>query len=197
MIMVPIFVVLLEVAFLDVGPGVRVALCATATLLFIVASITDLIDGLLARRWDMVTDFGKLFDPLADKLLVTAALVIFVQHRLFGAWVVVVILCREFIITGLRSLGERMGRTIPADRWGKWKAISQFVAILWGLAHLTAVSVAEMSPAWASHWSSPGQIGEWSRILVDVLVAVMLVATVASGVTYLKNNWDLVSESPL
>jgi CDP-diacylglycerol---glycerol-3-phosphate 3-phosphatidyltransferase len=197
MIMVPIFVVLLEVAFLDVAPGLRVTLCAAATLLFIVASITDLIDGLLARRWDMVTDFGKLFDPLADKLLVTAALVIFVQHRLFGAWVVVVILCREFIITGLRSLGERMGRTIAADRWGKWKAISQFIAILWGLIHLTAASVAEMSAWWASHWSSPGQIGDWSRVLVDVLVAVMLIATVASGVTYLKHNWDLVSESPL
>jgi CDP-diacylglycerol--glycerol-3-phosphate 3-phosphatidyltransferase len=106
--------------------------------------------------------------------------------------VVVVILCREFIVTGLRSLGERHGRTISADRWGKIKTITQIIAIIYCLVHLVAEAATINSPAWSEIWL--GGLGKWSRVLLDVLVTTCLVATVASGVTYLRNNWDLVSE---
>lgn len=191
-VMIPVFVVLMESTNLDISPQARTTLCLLATTLYIIASITDLVDGYLARKWNLVTDFGKLFDPLADKLLVTAALVIFVHRGLFHGWVVVVILSREFIVTGLRGLGERHGRTIAADRWGKWKAITQTVAIVYGLVHLTVLQAVKMDSAWFGWWSDgPGKLSDDT---LDVLVAVCLIATVASGVSYLWANRDLIRE---
>jgi CDP-diacylglycerol---glycerol-3-phosphate 3-phosphatidyltransferase len=194
-LMIPIFVALLESAYIHgVTPGWRTLLCFLATLVFVAAAITDLVDGALARRWGMVTDFGKLFDPLADKLLVTAALVIFVFHGLFHGWVVVVILSREFIVTGLRGLGERQGRTIAADNWGKAKTISQTVAIIYGLVYLTVDNATALAPWWDGFWNGPWRVHFLSGVLLDVLVTVCLIATVASGVTYLSRNWDLLRE---
>jgi CDP-diacylglycerol--glycerol-3-phosphate 3-phosphatidyltransferase len=197
--MIPIFVLLLEVAYLERMPAsTRAWLCIAAALVFIVAAITDLIDGMLARRWNMVTDFGKLFDPLADKLLVTSALILFVKHDLFGAWVVVIILCREFIVTGLRSLGESSNRVIAADNLGKAKTVTQIVAIIYCLVHLILVNAAKAAGenAWIhAMWADVGE--RVSLGLVDLLVGLALIITVASGYSYLKNNWDLVSSKAI
>lgn len=194
-LMIPVFVALLETAYIRTMPqGARTILCAAATLVFVAAAITDIIDGKLARRWGMITDFGKLFDPLADKLLVTAALIIFVYHGFFHGWVVVVILSREFIVTGLRSLGERHQRTIAADNWGKWKTISQTVAIIYGLVHITVLNAAQLAGPLQSIWIGPPHLEYWSGWMLDALITVALLTTVASGVTYLVRNWDLIDQ---
>jgi CDP-diacylglycerol--glycerol-3-phosphate 3-phosphatidyltransferase len=113
-----------------------------ATILFIVAAVTDYLDGFLARRMRAVSDLGKLLDPLADKVLVAAALVMLVEMRDFKfndpfvpGWLVVVILAREFWVTGLRGVAAVRGQIIPASGSGKWKSFLQMVAVVLLLLH--------------------------------------------------------------
>lgn len=123
MLLVPVFLVLLLIESI---PGHMF----WAMLCFILASVTDLIDGHLARKYDQITDFGKFLDPLADKLLVTAALVGFVQLGLSDSWVAMVIIAREFLVTSLRLVAAGSGKVIAANIWGKAKTNSQIFAIL-------------------------------------------------------------------
>lgn len=119
-----------------------------AAVVFVVAAITDLLDGYIARRWGAVSDFGALIDPLADKLLVMTALVMLVAQRdmltgqtLVPAWIVVVILAREIWVTGLRGIAAVEGIVLAADTLGKWKSLLQMVAIPLLLLHDTAISI--------------------------------------------------------
>src|SRR5262249_15895088 len=98
-----------------------------ALLLFILASVTDWLDGMLARRWNLVTDFGKLMDPLVDKVMVGAVYITMVAHGLIPSWFVVCVIIREFLITGLRTLAATKGVVLGAERIGKHKTISQVV----------------------------------------------------------------------
>lgn len=109
--------------------------CFIATLLFAIASITDWLDGYLARRMEIVTVLGKFLDPIADKLLVMAALIMILPYERVPAWMVLVILGREIIITGLRGIASSEGIVIAASRLGKYKTIFQLVAILGLLLH--------------------------------------------------------------
>jgi CDP-diacylglycerol--glycerol-3-phosphate 3-phosphatidyltransferase len=116
-----------------------------ALAIFLVAAVTDLLDGYLARRWQQVTTIGTLLDPIADKLLVSAALISLVQIRAIPAWMVVLIVAREFAVSGLRSIAAAEGYTIAASDLGKTKTISQVVAIsavLLSLRHKVFVSAA-------------------------------------------------------
>ncbi|MBQ9931812.1 MAG: CDP-diacylglycerol--glycerol-3-phosphate 3-phosphatidyltransferase [Firmicutes bacterium] len=117
--LIPIFIVLLMFDLWYVAAGV-----------FIAASITDALDGMIARKMNLITNFGKLMDPLADKLLVTAALVCFVQLEVLDAWMVIVILAREFLVTGLRTVAAGQGIILAAGVSGKLKTIFQMVAII-------------------------------------------------------------------
>ncbi|WP_055070950.1 CDP-diacylglycerol--glycerol-3-phosphate 3-phosphatidyltransferase [Clostridium massiliamazoniense] len=101
-----------------------------ATIIFIIASITDKIDGYIARSRNQITNFGKFMDPLADKLLVTAALVSLVQLDVIPAWAVIIILSREFAVTGLRTIAAAEGKVIAASNWGKLKTVFQMLAII-------------------------------------------------------------------
>ncbi|MBJ7348940.1 MAG: CDP-diacylglycerol--glycerol-3-phosphate 3-phosphatidyltransferase [Thermoleophilaceae bacterium] len=133
-----------------------------AAALFAVAAITDFVDGAIARRQNIVTRFGKLMDPLADKLLVTSVFItLSVQDRL-PLWVTLVVLAREFAVTGLRMLVADDGQVISASRWGKLKTVLQMYAV---------IAVILFAPA------------TWVTVLVDVMVAV----TVLSGVDYFLN----------
>ena len=122
MVMIPFFIAELLIDFPYHQP--------LAAALFISASLTDSLDGYLARSRNLVTDFGKFMDPLADKLLVCSALICFVQLGSVPAWMVIIIIAREFAITGLRSLAAADGIIIAASKWGKAKTISQMIAII-------------------------------------------------------------------
>jgi len=101
-----------------------------ALVIFAVASITDFFDGYLARKHNLVTDFGKLMDPLADKILVISALVIFVDIKYIPAWMSIVVIAREFLISGIRTLAAAKGEVIPAGNLGKYKTTSQMIVII-------------------------------------------------------------------
>lgn len=121
-LLVPLFMIIL---FSNIGNATYIA-----GIIFIIASITDAIDGHLARSKNMITDFGKFMDPLADKILVLAALISLVQFGKVPAWMVVIVITREFTVTGLRILAAASGVTIAASNLGKFKTIFQLLAII-------------------------------------------------------------------
>ena len=141
-----------------------------AGAIFIIASISDFVDGQIARRCNMVTDFGKFVDPLADKLLVMAAMLCFVEINFIPSWVVIVILAREFIVTGLRVLAASAGVVIAADKIGKLKTTTQMIALV--LMHFSALSSVIFN-------------------ISLVLMYIALILTVVSGVNYLYLNRNL------
>ncbi len=142
-----------------------------AAVVFCIASITDALDGWIARRQRSVTNFGKLMDPLADKLLVTAALVSLVSLDRLAAWVAMVIIAREFAVTGLRLIAmEQGGHVIPASSWGKAKTTTQMAMVL-------ALMVADGSPP-----------------AVDILVWATVAVTVISGGDYFFNLRKVLAE---
>jgi len=124
MALVPVFIV-----FFYMGQSGGQVYFFLAFVVFVAASATDAVDGHIARKYDLITNFGKLMDPLADKVLTTAALIIFVDVGMIPAWVVIVILAREFIITGLRGVAASEGVVIAAGRSGKLKTFFQMTAI--------------------------------------------------------------------
>lgn len=120
--LVPVFMIFL---YLDISYSNYIA-----AAIFIVAALTDTLDGYIARSRNQITSFGKFMDPLADKLLVSAALISLVEMNKLPAWIVVIIIAREFAITGLRVIAASEGITIAASWWGKVKTITQIVAII-------------------------------------------------------------------
>jgi CDP-diacylglycerol---glycerol-3-phosphate 3-phosphatidyltransferase len=139
-----------------------------ALLLFLAAALTDLLDGYLARRWKQVTTVGTLLDPIADKLLVSAALISLVEIRLLPAWLVILIISREFAVTGLRSIAASEGITIKAGELGKSKMVLQVVGI----------GLVLMSKRW------PGI----HLIAIGTMWAVVIIALV-SAVDYFRKFW--------
>lgn len=163
------------------GPWAKIA----ALITFILASLTDLWDGRLARRRDLVTDFGVLMDPIADKILVLSAFVAFVQLRVVPAWMVVLIAAREFLVTGLRLFALGKGQVLPAEAAGKHKTISQMVAILVTLIVLAARAVL------AGRWNDPAWL-EWAGIGIWWLMLTTVVLTLTSGVSFLWRHRRLI-----
>lgn len=165
-----------------------------ALTVFVIAALTDWLDGRLARNVYGVTPFGSLLDPLADKVLVCAALVSFVEIRVPGAtrpiipaWIAVLILSREFLVTGLRVLAGQQGRHIPAGAWGKHKTIWQLVVIIAVLSGL--VLQQDILPRVA-----PGVLDVFSHYFAAtayVLALGMATITVISGAVYFREHRDL------
>lgn len=145
--------------------------------LSLAACITDTLDGHIARSRGLVTDFGKLMDPLADKLLVMSALVAFIPVADVPVWVVVVILGREFMVTSLRSIAAGKGVVIAADKWGKVKTISQMIWLNYTLLML---------------WLFP-EAG-WAHTVFVVLMGIVVATTVLSGANYMLKNKELYSD---
>ena len=177
-----------------------------ALILFCLASVTDFLDGYVARKYNQVTDFGKFVDPLADKLLVTAALVIFVERGLFAAWMVFVILAREFIITSLRNGAAAKGQVMAAAWSGKVKTCVQIAGIILIFLYVialggavgcpnysdsgSAIAVVTLGTGWLANLSD----GETLMLLPTVVSWVVTLVTVYSGYDYLHRNWALVAE---
>lgn len=126
LVMIPIFVI----AFYIYGTSYNIA-----AILFMVASLTDALDGHLARSRNLITNFGKFVDPLVDKVLTMAAFIVLVEANVIPAWAVIIIISRELIITGFRTLAADMGITIAASMWGKAKTTSQMISLVLLLLH--------------------------------------------------------------
>ncbi len=152
-----------------------------AFLLFVIAAITDWLDGLIARRHNLVTDFGKLMDPLADKILTAAAFISLSAFHAIPPWAVILIISREFLVTGLRSLAASKGVLLPAERLGKHKTFWQIATILYFLLLLAIREHAD--PAWLVNAWAAGQM---------VLVPITVILSVYSGVAYLVKNRSLL-----
>jgi CDP-diacylglycerol--glycerol-3-phosphate 3-phosphatidyltransferase len=159
-----IVLVPLIIVFLISSSRVHVLIAA---VIFIAASLTDWLDGRMARRWNQVTRLGTLLDPVADKLLVAAALVALVQVEVIDAWIVVVIIGRELAVTGLRGVALPMGVVVPASPLGKAKTVSQYVAI-------TALILEKGVPGEFAHF----------HLLSTAVLWVALALTVLSGADY-------------
>lgn len=123
-IMIPVFLIFLYI------PGLGMTGDVLATAIFVLASFTDFLDGKIARKYNLVTNFGKFMDPLADKLLVCSALIALVDLNRIPAWVVIIIIAREFIISGFRLIASDNGVVIAASYWGKFKTTFQMIMII-------------------------------------------------------------------
>lgn len=156
-------------------------------LIFIIASITDKLDGYLARKNNQVTTFGKFLDPLADKILVLAAMVMLVEMAKLPAWIPIIVLSREFIVSGYRLVAvEKGNKVIAASKWGKLKTVTQMIAII--LAFLDMNAFGEC-------FSGILQSGDAIlNFVVTIMMLVQTVATVFSGVDYLKGAKDLIKD---
>ena len=131
-VMVIVFVImatLAEPAYFNNSPDRMYQIRWIAYILVILAGLTDLLDGYLARKFDIVSDFGALMDPLADKIFVTGTMLIAIEYKLMPAFIAVLVLCREFMVTGLRTLAAKKQIVISADRWGKLKTALQMVML--------------------------------------------------------------------
>ena len=152
-----------------------------ALFFFIVAALTDLWDGRIARRQKLVSDFGTLMDPIADKVLVLSAFVAFVQLQVVPAWMVVLIATREFIVTGLRLFALGKGQILPAEAAGKHKTVSQMVAISLTLLYLVAREAA-MS----------GGLIRFGPVAIQALMLLTVVLTLTSGISFLWKHRKLI-----
>lgn len=142
-----------------------------ALLIFVIASLTDLADGKIARKYNLVTNFGKFMDPLADKLLVCSALIALIELGRIPSWVVIIIIGREFIISGFRLIASDNGVVIAASYWGKFKTTFQMIAIILMIVNLPAFGV-----------------------ITQIFVWIALILTIISLVDYLAKNHKVLTE---
>ena len=167
MILIPFFVVFM---LAPICPGYANYI---AVAIFIVASLTDLLDGKIARKYNLVTDFGKFMDPLADKLLVCAAMICLIETGQLAAWIVIVIISREFIISGFRLVAADNGVVIAASYWGKFKTTFQMLMVIVLILNFD---------------------NRYFQILGIVLTYIALVLTVVSLIDYLWKNRAVLKE---
>ena len=159
--------------------------------LFVLAAVSDFVDGYLARRMGLVTPLGKLMDPLADKILVSAAFVFFTERGLCPVWVTALIIGREFLVTGLRQIAIEAGQVLAADSLGKWKTTFQLSYLITGLVWLTAefgkkdFALLE----WLGHLARPWSAGGW---LQPAFLWAAVALTVISGWHYLWASRNLL-----
>ncbi len=165
-IMVPVFIAFL---LIEMIPGHRYI----AFVLFAIACFTDTMDGYIARKFNLITDFGKFLDPLADKLLVSAAFICFVEQQLMPSWVAIIILSREFIISGFRLVAANKNIVIAASMWGKVKTTFQMITCFALILNFD----------WAPF-----------KIICKVLMGISLVLTVVSLVDYMVKNKAVLKE---
>ena len=153
--------------------------------IFIVASITDKLDGYLARKNNQVTTFGKFLDPLADKILVLAAMIMLVEMNRLPAWIPIIVLAREFMISGYRLIAvEKGGKVIAASNWGKLKTVTQMIAII-----LAFVDLNSFGECFKGTLQGGALI---LNIVVTVMMLIQTLATVISGIEYMKDAKDLI-----
>ena len=166
-ILIPFFV------FFMLAPNMTGINHYIAAAIFIVASLTDLLDGKIARKYNLVTNFGKFMDPLADKLLVCSAMICLIQTGQLAAWIVVIIIAREFIISGFRLIASDNGVVIAASYWGKFKTTFQMLMVIVLILNVQM---------------------PFFQILGKILTYAALILTVVSLIDYIVKNKDVLKE---
>ena len=170
-------------------------------LIFIVASITDKLDGTIARKKNLITDFGKFLDPIADKILVIAALIMLVDLNKIPSWIPIIVIFREFLVSGFRLVvASKDGKVIAASIWGKIKTVTQMIAII--LAFVDKFNFADfiwrVSSKEEAITSSVGIYMTMPQYFLNIAVSVLLVmcviATIISGIDYLKGGKEFLKD---
>ncbi|HIT43163.1 MAG TPA: CDP-diacylglycerol--glycerol-3-phosphate 3-phosphatidyltransferase [Candidatus Caccovicinus merdipullorum] len=168
-IMIPFFVF-----FLLLENGANPTWRYLSAAIFIVASFTDLLDGKIARKYNLVTNFGKFMDPLADKLLVCSALICLIQLEQLPAWMVIIIISREFIISGFRLVASDNGVVIAASYWGKFKTVFQMISVILLILNIPALF-----------------------LITQICVWIALILTIVSLVDYIVKNHKVLTEGSI
>ena len=181
-LLVPLFLIFIAVKNIPYGTFI-------ATFIFIIASLTDQLDGYIARSRNQVTTFGKFMDPLADKLLVTAALISLVDLQVIPAWAAVIIIAREFAVSGLRTIAASEGKVIAASMWGKVKTITHIFAII---ALLIQVNIAS-SKYLLSLVENNADFREIIKYGPKVILLLAVIMTIVSGYDYFKKNIKIIN----
>lgn len=158
-------------------------------VIFSIASFTDFLDGHIARKYGLITTFGKLMDPLADKILMCSAFVVLCAEGLIPAWVVVIILAREFLVTGIRLVATSQGAVLAADSLGKLKTVFQISTVVYFLLLLASSETpfGFLAPLFEISLSSPVVLGQ-------ILIGLSLLSTLVSGLNYLTKNQHLLED---
>ena len=180
--LVPIFLIFIAIKDIPYGSFI-------ATFIFVIASITDKLDGYVARSRNQITNFGKFMDPLADKLLVTTALVTLVDLHVISSFAAIIIIAREFAISGLRTVAASEGTVIAASKWGKAKTVVQIVAII---ASLIKVNIGES--IYLTNLINDSML--WNKFFEygpRIFMGLAVVITIISGVDYFVKNKHTIS----
>ncbi len=164
-----------------------------ATALFLLASLTDTLDGRIARRYKLVSNLGVFLDLTADKVYVAAMLVAFTQVSIIPAWITIVIITREFLVSGLRSLAAAQGVVIPAGRWGKQKTMLTLIA-LGGLLLALGLGGHTAFPLGLSTGGAPHSFADYLLGLSDIILLLAVIWTIFSAVEYVRGAWNLLMD---
>ncbi|MBR5539882.1 MAG: CDP-diacylglycerol--glycerol-3-phosphate 3-phosphatidyltransferase [Clostridia bacterium] len=158
---------------------------AVALVVFIAAALTDMFDGKIARARNLITNLGKFLDPLADKMLTTAAFLVFMVTGQMNVWALMIVLTREFMVTSVRLLAAKDGTVIAASMWGKAKTVAQCIAIIYTL---TALEFSTWQGGILSAFALPQAVFSVPLIVGEVFIGISVVLTAASGVEYVWAN---------
>ncbi len=188
-ILVPIMVIIPFIGIQGDIFGVPVSFLIM-NLIFIVASITDKLDGYLARSRNQVTNFGKFLDPIADKILVLSAMLILVEAGTLPAWIPIIVLTREFVVSAYRLIAvEQGGKVIPASKWGKLKTVTQMIAIILAFININGTNV-----FFGFLNNSLQPIELVINMVTSIMMLISVIATIFSGWDYIKGGKDLLSD---
>ena len=185
-ILVPIMVIIPFLGITGTISGIPIS-WINIDLIFILASITDKLDGYLARKNNQITTFGKFLDPLADKILVLAAMTMLVEMTKLPAWIPIIVLTREFMVSGYRLVAvEKGGKVIAASKWGKLKTVTQMIAII--------LAFVDLNP-FGECFSGTLQGGDLIlNIIVTGMMIIQTIATIFSGLDYMKGAKKLMKD---
>ncbi|WP_024614739.1 CDP-diacylglycerol--glycerol-3-phosphate 3-phosphatidyltransferase [Clostridium sp. Ade.TY] len=182
MLLVPVFLVFIAIKGIPYGTFI-------ATFIFIIASITDKLDGYIARSRNQITNFGKFMDPLADKLLVTAALISLVEYGVVPSWAAVIIIAREFAVSGLRTIAAAEGKVIAASWWGKIKTVIQIIAIIILLVEINIVQ----NTAIYEFVINNSFLTNFFKYVPGLTLDLAVLITIVSGYDYFRKNKKVIS----
>lgn len=180
--LVPIFLIFITAQDIPYGTVI-------ATVIFIIAALTDKLDGYIARSRNQITKFGKFMDPLADKLLVTAALISLVEYQIVPAWAAIVIIAREFAVTGLRSIAASDGNVISASYWGKLKTVIQIIAIILLLLQVNIAAQPELT----DRVYNSNLLRSFFNWAPEIFLYIAVIITIISGLDYFIKNKNSIS----